>query len=72
MLVKGIANLVFVLNSNKHPREVAAAIAMGLLLALIPVNNILWVALFIISFFLKINIAVEILFILIFKLIPDY
>jgi len=72
MLVKGIANLVFVLNSNKHPREVAAAIAMGLLLALIPVNNILWVAIFVISFFLKLNLAVEILFIIIFKLILPF
>ncbi len=43
------------LNSNQHPLEIAEGIGFGVLLALIPSNNLLWWMVFLVSFFLTIN-----------------
>ncbi len=69
MFITWIAKIVAALNSNTRPRQIAAAIALALLLALIPKANLLWVTLFVITFFLKINQAIELVFLAIFDLI---
>jgi uncharacterized protein (TIGR03546 family) len=76
MFITWIAKIVAALNSNTRPRQIAAAIALALLLALIPKTtpgippvNLLWVSIFIFTFFIKINQAVELVFLAIFDLI---
>lgn len=59
MIVTWIARLIAGLNANRRPGEIAAALAMGVLLALMPAGNLLWIALFVLTAFLKINLAVE-------------
>ncbi len=68
MIIKWIIKIFKAINSNKKPNELAAGVAFGLLLALIPGNNLLWIALFILTFFLKINLSMEFVFLAIFKL----
>jgi uncharacterized protein (TIGR03546 family) len=60
-MIKGIARLIVALNANTRPGEIAAGAAFGLLLALVPGGNLLWSVLFIPTFFLKINMAMELL-----------
>ncbi|MDR2898575.1 MAG: TIGR03546 family protein [Spirochaetaceae bacterium] len=43
------------LNANAHPGDIAHSVSMGLLLALIPRANLLWVFLFCLSLFVRIN-----------------
>ena len=69
MFVKWIATLVVAINANSRVGEVAAGISFALLLALIPSGNLLWITLFIITFLLKINLAGELLFLALFKLL---
>jgi uncharacterized protein (TIGR03546 family) len=69
MFFTWIAKLVAALNTNVRPRQIAAGISLGLMLALIPKANLLWVILFIITFFLKINQAITFIFMAIFDLI---
>ena len=47
------------LNANTRPGEIAAGAAFGLLLALLPGGNLLWFALFVLTFFLKLNMAMQ-------------
>jgi len=68
MVLVWIAKLVAALNANVRPAEIAAGFAYAVLLALIPAGNLLWIALFILSFFLKINNAVFFVFMAILKL----
>jgi len=68
-IVKWIINLIKVLNSNQAPGQVAGGIAFAFMLALIPANNLLWIVLFIFTFFLKIHNGIESLFLILFKLI---
>ncbi len=68
MLLKWIAKLVVAINSNSRPGEIGAGIACGIMLALIPVTNLLWVALFVLTLFWKINLAAELVIVLLFKL----
>ncbi|RLD30544.1 MAG: DUF2062 domain-containing protein [Bacteroidetes bacterium] len=56
-MISFIAKLLVALNSNSRPGELASGIAFGLLLALVPAGNLLWLAIFIIVFFIKHNIA---------------
>ena len=60
-MIKSIARLVIALNANTRPVEIAAGAGFGLLLALVPGGNLLWIALFILTFFLKINMAMQFL-----------
>ena len=64
-----IAKLIVALNSNSRPGEMASAIAFGFLLALLPAGNLLWIVLFIIIFFLKINMGAFLLSLGLFRLI---
>ncbi len=68
VIIKWIINLVLILNSNKKIGEVAGGITFGLMLALIPAGNLIWMSLLLITFFIKINFGAELLFLAIFKL----
>ncbi len=57
MIIKLIMDFFRVLNSNKKEGEVAAGFAFGIMLALIPGNNLLWISIFIIGFFTRLNLA---------------
>ena len=50
-MIKTIAKLIFALNGNIKKGQIAAGIAWGLLLGLIPAGNIFWIALLLVSFF---------------------
>ena len=67
-MISFIAKLIVVLNSNSRPSELASGIAFGFLLALIPGGNLLWIAVFVIAFFLKHNIAAMLLSMGLFRL----
>ena len=69
MIVKWIATLVVAVNANNRAWEVAAGVSFALLLALVPTGNLLWFCLFVVTFFLKINLAAEFLFLALFKLL---
>ncbi len=68
MFIKWIAALIIAINANTRAGEIAAGAACGFLLALLPAGNLLWIALFLIFFFTKINLGAEFLFIALFKL----
>ncbi len=53
MLLKLIAKIVVTLNSNTSSSQMAAGLASGLLFALLPAGNLLWIALFLAAFFSK-------------------
>jgi len=55
ILVKGIAKLVLALNGNVKKSQIAAGIAWGAFLGLIPAGNVFWIALFLITFFFRHN-----------------
>lgn len=57
MFLKWIANFLKAINSNASRGQVAAGISCGLLLALIPAGNLLWLLLFIIILLSKANSA---------------
>jgi uncharacterized protein (TIGR03546 family) len=69
MFVKWIATLIVAINANNRAWEIAAGVSFALLLALIPTGNLLWFCLFVVTFFLKINLAAEMLFLALFKLL---
>jgi len=68
VVLRGIVKLAVALNTNRGVGEVAAAVAFGLLLALVPSGNLLWLALLLVTLLLKVNLAVELLFLALFKL----
>ncbi|MEL3908791.1 MAG: TIGR03546 family protein [Treponemataceae bacterium] len=43
------------LNRNAHPGDIAHAVALGLMLAILPKDNTLWIALFAFSIFIRMN-----------------
>ncbi|HOX16966.1 MAG TPA: TIGR03546 family protein [Spirochaetales bacterium] len=55
MFIKKLARLIVALNSNVSRGQLAAGMATGVLLALVPSGNLLWIALFFISFMTKAN-----------------
>ena len=61
-MIKVIARFINALNGNVKKSQLAAGFAWGLLLALIPVGNIFWIALFLISFFFRHNYWAKIIF----------
>jgi uncharacterized protein (TIGR03546 family) len=52
-MIQIIVKLIVALNGNEKASQIAAGFSWGLLLALVPAKNLLWVALFLISFVLK-------------------
>ncbi len=76
LIVKWIAKVFVIVNSNTRPRQVGLGIAFAFLLGLIPFLlpaappiNLLWIFIFLIAFFLKVNQAFQMVFLLIFKLL---
>ncbi|MBN1241855.1 MAG: TIGR03546 family protein [Spirochaetales bacterium] len=55
MFIKKLARLIVALNSNVSRGQIAAGIATGVLLALVPSGNLLWISLFFVSFMTKAN-----------------
>jgi len=60
-MIKAIAKALIALNSNVRREQVAAGFASGVLLALVPAGNLLWIALFILLFFVKANYGMQLL-----------
>ena len=72
MIVTWFAKVFVAINSNKKTSQIALAISFAFLLALIPKANLFWVSLFVLTFFLKVNQAVEMVFIAVFSLFLDF
>lgn len=68
-MIKSIAKVIVALNSNVRRSQIASGFAWGILLALLPADNLLWLFLFIVSLFLKNNYATQVLVMGIFKLL---
>jgi uncharacterized protein (TIGR03546 family) len=68
-MLKSIVRLVVVLNSNKGVGEIAAGAAFGVLLALVPAGNLVWGVLVLLTWFLKVNFAIEMLVVALLKLV---
>ncbi|HUX13515.1 MAG TPA: TIGR03546 family protein [Spirochaetia bacterium] len=69
MFIRWIARIIAVLNSNRRPIEVGAAVACAFLLALMPSGNLLWIILFLLTFFLRLNLGIEMVFLAVFGLL---
>jgi len=61
-MIKAIARLIVALNSNTKKSQIAAGIAWGLLLGLIPFGNFFWIVLFLVSFFFTMHHGLKIAF----------
>jgi uncharacterized protein (TIGR03546 family) len=64
-MIKMIARALVALNSNVKREQIAAGFACGALFALLPAGNLLWLALFVLTFFFKLNYAMQVLIALI-------
>lgn len=67
-MLKGLIKLLKALNANQRPGELAAGIALGWWMALMPAGSGLWWMIFVLSFFLKINSTAQFLFLGLFNL----
>lgn len=54
-MFKYLMRFIKALNANSHPGDIAHAVALGLLLALVPKGNLLWPFLFILAMFIRMN-----------------
>ena len=54
-MLKFILKFLKALNSNSHPGEIAHAISLGLLLGVLPKNNIFWYVITVFVLFMRIN-----------------
>jgi uncharacterized protein (TIGR03546 family) len=72
MIISWVAKVFVAINSNKKASQIALAISFAFVLALVPKANLLWVSLFILTFFLKLNQAVEMVFIAVFSLLLGF
>ena len=72
MIITWFAKVFVAINSNKKTSQVALAISFAFLLALIPKANLFWISLFTLTFFLKINQAVEMVFLAVFSMFLDF
>lgn len=68
-MIKAIGKLIYALNSNAKKSQIAAGIAWGVLLGLIPAGNVFFVVLFVISFFFNHNHGAKIFGMALIKLI---
>ncbi len=72
MIINWVARVFVAVNSNKKTSQIALAISFAFILALVPKTNLFWVSLFILTFFLKLNQAVEMVFIAVFSLLLGF
>lgn len=68
MIVNWVAKVFVAINSNKKASQIALAVSFAFILALIPKTNLLWISLFVLTFFINLNQAVEMVFIAVFSL----
>ncbi|MDR1895147.1 MAG: TIGR03546 family protein [Spirochaetales bacterium] len=68
-MIKAIAKVFIAFNSNIRRSQIASGFAWGLLLGLVPGNNLIWLALFLISLTLKNNYAGQVLVMALVKLV---
>lgn len=68
MVVLGVGRVFAALASNRKPGEIAAAVAFAFMLGLIPGGNPVWFGLLALTFFLKLNLGIELLLIPLFSL----
>jgi uncharacterized protein (TIGR03546 family) len=68
-MIKALARLIVALNANTRPAEIGAGAAFGLLLALVPGGNLLWIVLFVVAFLIKMNLAAMFLLLGVFRLL---
>ena len=54
-MLKYIKKFFMALNANAHPGDIAHAASLGLLLAFVPKANLLWVFLFFLTIFIRVN-----------------
>ena len=60
MIIRLLAKLLTLLNSNRRAVEIGASIAFGLWLAIVPAANLFFVALVIVVFLVKVNLGMTI------------
>ena len=54
-MIKFLLKFFKSLNANAHPGDIAHAVSLGLLLALVPKGNLMWPFLFALTFFIRMN-----------------
>ena len=54
-MIAPVVKLFKALNTNSHPGEIAHAASIGILLGLVPKNNVLWYILFVFFLFVRIH-----------------
>jgi uncharacterized protein (TIGR03546 family) len=64
-----IVKILKIINANTKPAHVAGGIAFAMLLTLVPAGNLLWILLLALTFFLKINTTMLMIFLVVFKLL---
>ncbi|MFW5689753.1 MAG: TIGR03546 family protein [Spirochaetota bacterium] len=69
MIIRLIAKLLALLNSNSRAVEIGAAVAFGLWLAFVPASNLLFAALVLVLFLVKVNLGMAIASTLVFSLL---
>ena len=67
MIIEDIIDFIAELNENARKSQLAAGFAWGVLFGLVPSGNVFWVALFVISFFLRHNQVAKLLALAILK-----
>ena len=68
MVVRLVAKLLALLNSNRRAAEIGASLSFGLWLALLPAGNLLFAALVLVVFLARINLGIAIASQLVFSL----
>ena len=68
-MLKTLAKLIVALNSNLGKKQIAAGFSWGILFGLMPAGNVLWIVLFVVSFFLRHHHASKLLVMAILKLV---
>ncbi|MFW5716627.1 MAG: TIGR03546 family protein [Spirochaetota bacterium] len=69
MIIRTIAKLLALLNSNRRAVEIGAAIAFGLWLAMVPAWNLVFAALVLLVFLVKVNLGMALASSLLFTLL---
>jgi uncharacterized protein (TIGR03546 family) len=71
-LLKFIGKFIVALNGNVKKTHIAAGIAWGVLLGLIPAGNFYWIVVFIVSFLFRNNFASKLLTMTVLKLLSPF
>jgi uncharacterized protein (TIGR03546 family) len=69
MIIRTLAKLIALLNSNRRAAEVGAAIAFGFWIALVPATNLIFAALVLVVFLVKVNLGMAIVSALVLSLV---